>query len=184
LILSSELRFQKPAVDFVGTGLSRLPGDRYHDKLFTYEDVQDRYGLRVVFDPQNSSTGVFLISMREPVSMWREKPSAFAGPLYRDFVNRQLEGVRPLLVAGEDGREVSSWSCPSLLKAIHLMRYLDFVSGVKMQRCQAPGCREYFRVGPRGRERLYCPPPPGKKQSKCTSRASSARHRERQRRNA
>jgi hypothetical protein len=70
---------------------------------------------------------------------------------------RHLEEAKPLLVAGEDGRAASSWSCPSLLKAVHLRRYLDLVAGIRMQRCQAPICREYFRVGPRSRESLYQP---------------------------
>ena len=62
------------------------------------------------------------------------------------------------------------------------MHFLDLAGGIRMQRCQAPGCREYFRVGPQSRGTLYCPPPPGKKQSRCASRASSAMYRERRRR--
>ncbi len=183
LIMPNELRFQKTKQDFVQTGIARLPSDRNHDEMFTYEEVQRRYGVRVVYDPLNEDTGVSVISTREPVSMWRQMLFNFAPPLYLEILNRHLEDVRPLLVVDKDGEATSSWTCPSLLKAVHLMRYLDLVAGVKMQRCQAPGCREYFRVGPRSRESLYCPPPPGKKQSKCASRASSAMYRERQRRN-
>jgi hypothetical protein len=97
-------------------------------------------------------------------------------------LNGRLEGVTPHAVVGEDGRPKSSWRCPSLLKAIDLMLYHDETSSGKIQECQAPGCPNYFLVGPRSRESMYCPPPPGKKQSPCASRASSRMHRERRRR--
>ena len=184
LIVPGELRFQKRVRHYAQTGSSQLPSDDDYGAMFTYEDVRRRYGVYAVFDPQNADRGVSLVSTREPVSVWREEFSAFTSSLYQDFLNANLEDVRPLLVTDKNGRAASSWYCPSLMKAIHLMRYLDLVAGVRMQRCQAPGCREYFRVGPGSRESLYCPPPPGKNQSKCASRASSAMYRERQRRKA
>jgi len=182
VILPRELRFQRPATDFVRTGFSRSAYHQRDERTFTYEDVRHRYGLRIVFDPQNLITGVVLVPTREPMSMWREYLAIFGGGRISEGVlNRQLDEVRLLHVADEVGRPTSGWSCPSLLKAVHLMHHLDLVAGVKMQRCQAPGCREYFRVGPRSRKRLYCPPLPGKKQSNCASRASSALYRERKR---
>jgi hypothetical protein len=84
-------------------------------------------------------------------------------------------------VANEEGSLASSWRCPSLLKAVYLMLYLDEVASVRLLKCKAPNCTECFRVGPFSRDSLYCPPAPCKKQSKCASRASSAMYRERQR---
>ena len=171
-------------MDLIGRGESRPLSEPNDSPVFTYEDVQHRYGVRVLLD-RRSGTGVSLISTREPVSMWRHGLGDFTGPnMAVGRLNRKLEDVRPLLVTDKDGRDASSWYCPSLLKALYLMIYLDRTSGTKIQRCQAPGCSEYFRVGSNSRVSLYCPPPPGKKQSKCASRASSAMHRERQRRKA
>ncbi len=181
LILPGELRFQKRATDFVRSGFSRPSlSDPDRGRVFTYEDVQRRYAIRVVFD-RRAGTGVSIVSTREPVGAWRDELRSFAQPLSLGRLNRHLEGVNPRAVVGEDGRVASSWYCPSLLKALHLMRYLDVTTGTRMQRCVAPGCYNYFRVGPRGRPSMYCPPPPGQKQSNCASRASSAMYRERKR---
>ncbi len=181
LILPCELRFQKRAPDFVRLGFSRpFSSDPNRGRMFTYEDVQRQYGVRVVFDPR-ASTGVSIVSTREPVGAWRDELRSFVQPRSQGRVNRHLEGVNPREVEDEDGRPASSWYCPSLLKALHLMVHLDVTTGTKIQRCEAPDCLEYFRVGPRGRSSKYCPPPPGQKQSKCASRASSALYRERKR---
>jgi hypothetical protein len=182
LLLPSELRFRRRITDFEVEGFSRPLPDFEPGRVFAYEEIQRQYGLRVVYDPGKLlTTSVFLLSTREPVNMWRRKLSVFARPPDQRVLNGHLEDVRPLLVFGDDGRPASSWSCPSMLKALHLMRYLDLVAGVRVQRCQAPGCREYFRVGPRSSRSRYCPPEPGRKQSACASRASSAMYRERQR---
>ena len=182
LILPRELRFRRPSTDFVRTGFSRSVHYLRDESTFTHEDVRRRYGLRVVFDPRNEVTGVDLLATREPISMWRQGLTVLTGSTGERYLSQQLRHARPLFVADEQGRRALGWSCPSLLTAVHLMHYLDLVAGVRMQRCRAPGCREYFRIGPRGRESLYCPPLPGRKQSRCASRASSAMYRERQRR--
>jgi hypothetical protein len=149
--------------------------------MFAYEDVRRRYGVRVVFDPEGSATGVTVLPTREPVSMWHRLIS-FVDYSRLGYINRELEGVSPLLVAGEGESVKGGWACPSLMKAVHLMYFLDLFAGVRWQKCEAPGCRAYFRVGPRSRERKYCRPEPGEQVSKCASRASSAMYRERQRR--
>lgn len=174
LILPSELRFQKQVGDFVQSGIAGRLFDSDRDRVFAYEDVQREYGVRILFD-QRMPSGVSIISTREPVQTWRRELFRFAQP-GKDRINRNLADVSPRAVTDKDGRLASSWSCPSLLKALYLMRYLDLVAGVRMQRCQAPGCHEYFRVPPRSQEKtLYC-------QKRCASRASSAMYRERQRR--
>jgi hypothetical protein len=180
LVWPEELRFQKPAMDFSRAAFSWVLSDRNHDTVFTYEDAQDRYGVRVVFDPW-ADAGVSVVSTREPVRRWRDELSSFARDTSWEDLDRRLEGgIRPRAVPGKDRREAENWYCASVLKAIYLMRYLDLNSGMKMQKCQAPGCLEYFRVGPRSRSRKYCPPPPGKKESRCLSRVTTARQRERQ----
>jgi len=181
LILPGELRFEKRAVDFVRAGFSRpFLSDPDPSRVLTYEDVQQRYGVRVVFDSR-AGTGVSIVSTREPVDAWLDELRSFGQHLSLRRFNRLLEGVKPRAVVGEDGRLASSWYCPSLLKALYLMRYLDATTGTKIQRCEAPGCYNYFRVGPRGRASMYCPPLPGRKHSKCASRVSTAMHRDRQR---
>jgi hypothetical protein len=178
LILPSELRFTRPDVDFVSTGFSRSAYYKRDNKNYTYEDVRSRYGIRVVFDPESSATGVVVLPTREPVSMW-QRLTGLGDHVSVSYPNRQLKEARPLLVDGEDGRRTGGWTCPSLLTACHLMYYLDLLFEVDVKKCQAPGCPEYFRVGPQSRAKLYCPPPPGKKVSACASRASSAMYRER-----
>ena len=137
--------------------------------------------VRVVFDPEHSATGVVVLLRREPVTMWHTL-TGFGDPVSVGYLNRQLEDARPLLVAAKDGALTGSWACPSLLKAVHLMYYLDVVSRVEMKKCQAPRCPEHSRARPRSTLQLYCSPLPGEKQSKCASRASSAMYRERERR--
>jgi hypothetical protein len=180
LILPGELRFQKRATDFLRSGFSRRFSSRPNEpRVFTYEEVQRRYGIRVVSNPQ-TATGVSIISTREPLTAWRDELRSFAQPRSPERVNRHLVGVNPREVVGNGG--ASSWYCPSLLKALWFMRHLDVHGGTMIKKCQAPGCPNYFRVGPHGdTESIYCPPLPGEKQSKCASRASSAMYRERQR---
>jgi hypothetical protein len=182
LVLPGELRFpEKTAWDLLLSGPSWLLSEPERPRIRSYDDLRRRYGVRVVFD-RRQLRSVSFVATREPVAAWRAKLRSFAQLHSRGRLNRHLEGVNPCEVDGEDGRAASSWRCPSLLKALWLMLHLDKTTGVRLQRCQAPGCYEYFRVGPRGRASMYCPPPPGKKQSKCASRASSAMHRARKRR--
>ena len=183
LILPSELRFTRPPTDFVRTGSSRSSYFKRDKRIYSYEDVQSRYGIRVVFDPESSATGVTVLPTREPMNMW-QMFTGIGKYVSKEYLNRQLHEVSPLIVVGEDGRRTGGWACPSLHNAVHLMYYLDLVSNVELKKCEAPGCLEYFRVEPGSGPRMYCPPPPGRKQSKCASRATSAMYRERQRRNS
>jgi hypothetical protein len=183
LILPEELRFQRKAQQFMSGFLARPLSFGEHPKSRTasYEDVQREYGVRVLFD-RNVPAGASLMFTREPIHAWRSKLRGFAQDPTPGRLNANLEGVTPRIVVGDDGEPADTWSCPSLLKALYLMIYVDIRSGVRLQKCQAPGCAEYFRIGPRSRKSLYCPPPPGNKESKCASRASSQMYRERQRR--
>jgi hypothetical protein len=175
LVLPEELRFERRRADFVRSVSFRQD----HDRVCTYDEIRHQFGVRFVFDPQ-AATGVSIIFTREPISAWREELRGFAQPRSPERVNRHLVGVNPREVGGNGG--ASSWYCPSLLKALWLMRHLDVHRGTVIKKCQAPGCPNYFRVGPRGdTESIYCPPLPGEKQSKCATRASSAMYRERQR---
>jgi hypothetical protein len=179
LVWPEELRFQKPAMGFSRAAFSWVLSDRNHDSVFTYKDAQERYGVHVVFDPW-ADAGVSVVSTREPVRRWRDELRSFARDTSWEDLDRRLEGgIRPRAVPGKDRREAEHWYCASLLKAIYLMRYLDQNSGTRMRKCQATDCPEYFRVRPRSR-RKFCPPPPGKKESRCLSRMTTARQRERQ----
>jgi hypothetical protein len=177
-----ELRFPRLGLDYGEFGLQKPSfGDR-HSNACPYEEVQERFGIRFVLD-EHAREGVSIIATREPLDFWLAELKSFRpappGPAYFD---QTLEGVSPRAVANEEGSLDPSWRCPSLLKAVYLMLYLDETAGTRLLKCQAPGCPEYYRVGPRGRESFYCPPPPGRKESRCTSRVTSQRYRERQRR--
>jgi hypothetical protein len=167
------LRFERRRADCVRS--VSLRQDR--GSVSTYDEVRHRYGVRFVFDPR-AATGVSIISTREPISTWRDELRSFGQPRSPELVNRHLVGVNPREVVGNGG--ASGWYCPSLLKVLWLMRHLDVHGGTMIKKCQAPGCPAYFRVGPHGdTESIYCPPLPGEKQSKCASRTSSAKYRER-----
>jgi hypothetical protein len=175
-----ELRFPELGMDFGGgLGLIQPMFGWRRSSALPYDKVRERFGIRFVLD-EHARAGVSIITTREPLDFWLSELEAFqpapAGPAYFDGT---LEGVSPRAVANDDGSLASSWRCPSLLKAVYLMLYLDKTAGVRLQKCRAPGCPEYYRVGPRSRESLYCPPPPGRKQSRCASRASSQMYRER-----
>jgi len=175
MVLPEGLRFERRRADFVRSVSFRQDRDR----VCTYDEVRHQFGVRFVFDPR-AATGVSVISTREPISAWRDELRSFAQPRSPERVNRHLVGVNPREVVGNDGG--TSWYCPSLLKALWLMRYLDVHGGAMIKKCQAPRCPSYFRVGPHGdANSIYCPPPPGKTQSQCASNATSARYRERRR---
>jgi hypothetical protein len=175
LVLPEELRFQRRGADFLRS-VSFRPN---RNGVCTYDQVRQRYSVRIMFDPR-AATGVSIISMREPISAWRDELRSFGQPRSPVRVNRHLVGVNPREVVGKDGG--TSWYCPSLLKALWFMRYLDVHGGTMIKKCQAPRCPAYFRVGPGGdANSMYCPPPLGKTQSQCASRASSAMYRMRRR---
>jgi hypothetical protein len=179
LILPEELRFQKPALGFSRPGFSWELSESAHDRMYTYKDARNRYGVRVLFD-RRADAGVSLLSTREPVDGWKHELRGFARDTSWEDLDRRLEGgIRPRAVEGKDRRQAEHWYCASLLKAIYLMRYLDLNSGTEMRKCQATDCPEYFRVRPRSRQK-FCYPPPGKKESRCLSRMTTARQRERQ----
>jgi hypothetical protein len=103
LILPGELRFQKPAVDSIRMGFSQASFDLNPYRLFTHEDVQRRYGVRVVFDPWEASTGVSILFTCEPVSMWRQELHSVPICIQQEHLNLHLKDVRRLVVAGKDG---------------------------------------------------------------------------------
>jgi hypothetical protein len=177
-----ELRFPTLSVDHGAFGLHKLSFRGHHSLTHSYDDVRERFGIRFVLD-RHARNGVSIIATREPLNFWLAELERFwptpPGPKYFD---RVLEDVLPRAVANEEGDLAPSWRCPSLLKALYLMLYLDHVvASVRLLKCQAPNCPDYYRAGPLSRDSRYCPPPPGKKQSKCASRAASAMYRERQR---
>jgi hypothetical protein len=180
----NELRFPELRLDAGEFGLIEPSSEwRRHSRARSYEEVRELFGIRFVLD-EHTPEGVSVVATREPLEFWRRELVRFQpAPSGAAYFDNMLEGVTPRAVDGDGGGLDSSWRCPSLLKAIYLMLYLDkTVHGVKLHKCQAPGCPEYYRVGPRSRESLYCPSPPGRKQSRCASRASSQMYRERQRR--
>jgi len=181
VIWPGELRFPTLGLDYGEFGLHKSPFGWQHSSACSYEEVQERFGIRFVLD-EHAPGGVSVIATREPLDIWLAELRAFQpSPPGSEYFDRALDDVPLRAVANEEGSLPFSWRCPSLLKAVHLMLYLDGMFGVKLQKCQAPDCPEYYRVGPRSRESMYCPPPLGKKESACTSRMSTQKLRERQR---
>jgi hypothetical protein len=98
-----------------------------------------------------------------------------------EVLRSELAGAQPYPLVGEDGRMKQGWLVGDLLQAMHLMLYLDETGGWELRKCQAPGCPNYFRASKSSDRGMYCPPPPGRKQSKCVSRLTSQMHRDRRR---
>jgi hypothetical protein len=176
-----ELRFPTLGFEYGEFGLIKLSFEAQHSSTLSYEDVRERFGIRFVLD-KHARWGVSVVATREPLSFWLAELRRFwPAPPGPEYFDRVLEDVSPRAVANEEGGLAPSWRCPSLLKAVYLMLYLDETSRVRLLKCQAPNCPDYYRAGPLSRDSLYCPPPPGRAQSKCASRAASAMYRERQR---
>jgi hypothetical protein len=143
-----------------------------------HDVVRESFGIRFVPD-ERELTGFSIVVTRKPLDYWLGALQSFyPARMSPERFDIKLEGVSPRGVAGEDGTLAFSWRCPSLLKALYLMLYLDELAGTKLQKCKMPDCPEYYRPGPRPSK--YCPPPQGKKQSKCASKASSRAHRQRE----
>lgn len=179
LVLPHELRF--PSVGFTPFGLLPSPLGAQQAETFSWEQVRKLYGIRVLLDESVEPLRVALVATREPILYWRGELKGFPFPPVRaEVLNSRLERATPHGTTTADGDFRAGWRCPSLLKAMYLMLYLDQEAGNKILKCQAPDCPDYFRVGPTSRRTTYCPPPPGKKQSKCGSRSTSADYRKRQ----
>ena len=177
----SELRFPTLSLDYGEFGLHKPWLGGRHTSTRSYEEVRERFGIRFVLD-QHARTGVSIIATREPLDFWLDELRKFLpAPPGPEYFDQALEDVSPRAVANQEGGLASSWRCPSLLKAVYLMLYLDVTSSVRLLKCQAPNCPDYYRAGPLSRPSKYCPPSLGEEQSKCASRASSAMYRERQR---
>jgi hypothetical protein len=85
----------------------------------------------------------------------------------------------PYVAATDEDVYRSGWRCPTLLKAMYLMLHLDREAGNKILKCKARDCPNYFRAPPQSK-RKYCPHPEDpSKPSKCGSRVTSQRSRER-----
>lgn len=182
LALPHELRF--PSLrHFSFFGSLPLQIGAQQADMFSWEEVRELYGVRVLLDESVRPLKVALVATREPIWHWEEELEGFLSPPIRaEALNSRLEGVTPHAVTTDDGAFRGGWRCPSLLKAMYLMLYLDQEAGNNIIKCQAPGCPDYFRAGPKSRRTTYCPPPLGKQQSKCASRATSRASRARERR--
>jgi hypothetical protein len=181
LALPHELRF--PAVATITMfGLTPPPMAIQHAEVYSWEEVREIFGVRVLLDESVRPLKVSLVATREPILFWDGALKGFPSPPARaEVLNSRLEGITPHGV--EDyGVFRASWRCPSLLKAMYLMLYLDQDARNKILKCQAPDCPDWFRVGPKSRRTTYCPPPPGKQQSKCASRTTTRASRARKRR--
>ena len=180
LVFPRELRF--PSVSFTAFGLLPPVFGSLGQEMFSWDEVKDLYGVRALLDEEADIPCASIIYTREPLPFWHQELRGFHPlPNPPEYYDRKLADVRLHAVRGDDGRTALSYNCPSLLKALYLMIFLDEDAGVRMQRCQAPGCANYVRVGPLERGGMYCRPALGEGRSKCASRASSAMYRERQR---
>lgn len=156
----------------------------WHSPTLSWEEVRGFYGVRAVLD-EESASGVSIVSTHKPLSSWEPKIKDFpVPPCDAETLNSHTWGTTPYVVREEgSGKLRQSWRCSSLLGAMYLMLFLDEIGGgFGIKKCQAPGCPEYFRVevdDERKRKRMYCPPPPGRKESRCASRVSSKADRQR-----
>lgn len=181
LVFPHELRF--PSVSFTPFGLLPPIFESLDQEMISWDEVRNVYGVHALLDEEADMPCASIIYTREPLQFWYQEMRDFHPlPNPPEYYDRKLADVRLHAVRGDDGRTALSYNCPSLLSALCLMLFLDEDAGAKIQRCQAPGCREYVRVGPLERPRKYCRPEPGEEQSKCASRASSEMHRARKRR--
>lgn len=169
--------------------------------------VQEDYDALLVLDGR-SFTGVSVLCRREYIPLWGFHIDTFPFPSgeQRAFpvVHQDVEmlipdstdeyllsklqnalgggAVSPYPMIGQDGQMEQGWYCRNHLSALYLMVYLDKTGEAEYRKCQAPDCGRLFRAKP-GSTRIYCPHPEGpSKPSKCGSRVTTQKSRERQRR--
>jgi hypothetical protein len=70
-------------------------------------------------------------------------------------LNRELMGMAPYVSTNEDGQYERGWRCPSLLRDMYLMLYLDLTGGSTIRECASWDCPKAFRAGPQNRT-IYC----------------------------
>jgi hypothetical protein len=173
--LPSELEcVRKPRYGFWGT------------EIVPWEEAKREYGGLLVLD-EEADNGVSVLCTQEPYDEWQIALENFLYPnevnerVFKAYLNRRIgEGVSLYSPEDEEGFR-QGYRCSTLLKAIHLLIWLNKTGGGSIRKCEAPGCPSWFQAGSQPGS-MYCPPPPGKKQSRCASRASSQMYRERQRR--
>ena len=175
--------------------------------LVPWEEARRDYGALLVLD-EESADGVSVLCRREPYDYWRRElenfpyPEPYKSPgpdpnepgdrerekaahnrALKAYLNRCMgEGVTPY--SPEDGEAFQQGHrCSTLLKALHLLLWLDKTGGGSIRKCQAPGCPGWFRAGSQPGSK-YCPPPDSKEQSQCASRMSSRAYLERRKTDA
>ncbi len=168
IALPSELKFATKR--FVGLWSPDPSGQELGSRPVPWEEARDEFGALLVLD-KGTSTRASVLCTSEPYFGWRIALKDFPSgpyPVSQTLavrLNRDLAGVSPYAYVNEDGQYERGWRCPSLLRAMYLMLYLDLTGGQEIRICQSRDCRRYYRVGPQARS-LYCSP-------RCANRAST-----------
>ncbi len=164
----SELRFARKR--FVGLWPPNSSGQQLDPELASWEEVRDEFGALLALD-SSSSARVSVLSTREPCGSWKIAVEDFpSGPysaskMLATRLNRELMGTFPYVSTGEDGQFERGWRCPSLLRVMYLMLYLDLTGGKAIRECASRGCSNYYRAEPQSRS-VYC-------SERCANRAST-----------
>lgn len=183
--MPSEVSFVRTAAD----APTPVPDRPY--KAIPWGRAREGFEGLLVLDPQ-SPTMVSVLCRSETVGMWLyllgmfqlacfPEPGGDAEDEMIQEINLEIAGASPYLTRSEDGRYERNWRCQDLLQSLYLMLFLDATADREIRKCQAPGCPYYFRVGKHDKARKYCPHPEPGKASRCGSRATSRRNRDRQR---
>lgn len=180
LALPHELRFLSRGL----TSFGRLdPVIESHDpSMLSWEDAKELYGVYAVLD-ETAESGVSYISTREPLSDWDTEVRRFPSPpCSAESLVPRTEGVSFHPVPGPDGKSRPGLRCPSLLKVLYAMLFVDAMNDNELRKCEASGCPHYFSVGTRDKARKSCPHPEDpSKESRCGQRVRMQRYREKQR---
>lgn len=180
LALPQELRFLTKGLTPFGRFESPL--ESFGPETLSWEEVGDVYGIHVILDKE-AERGWSFVSTREPLSFWDTEVERFPSPpCSPESLVRHMESVTPHPVPGRDGKPRPGLRCPSLLKALYAMLYMDATNDRELKKCKAEDCPEWFAVGTRDKARKFCPHPEDpRKQSKCGQKATTEKHRQKQR---
>ncbi len=174
--LPHELKFlaRTPLAPF---GFPQAVSEAFESEVVGWEEVKEIYGCYVVPD-RYSNSGITILSTREPLFWWENELENFPSEkhLKAEYgfslgtINRRIAGnVSPRGYVNERGQAERGWRCPSLLKALYLMLYLDLTGGRGIRKCGRSDCQNHYRAGPQSNSK-YC-------STRCANAASTRKGR-------
>jgi len=79
-----------------------------------------------------------------------------ASSILSNWINKKLDGVKPVISPMLNFSLQGSWNAPHLLSAMYVMLYMDLTRGVALRKCRNKPCKDFFAVYGNDDRKIYC----------------------------